>query len=261
MNLHIASLLSSALSALPLAAWWGWHDRGDCWLPFSLLLPVTGFMTLNMLETALMRRRALVGMYLKPESLAARLLCRRFVLVTWQVIKAVMLGLVLFTEAPRWPAWLWLVLGIDLLLLLPLYWRVCIWLESQVRAGRRNIMARRLLLPVNTGLLVLAIAVGQMLAPRPDYSRMDWEATAVHAAGQVGVQCGFIAPVARLAAMRDALAERLIQRMPGNTWIMMGTWLAYFLWSGLVFWAWTRLILGGLGVRDSLDFLEDRRCD
>ncbi len=255
---YIATLL---FSALPLAAWWAWHDKGGCWLSFLLLLPVTGFMTLNMLETALMRRRALAGMYLRPQSFLARLLCRKSFLAAWQVIKAVVLALLLFMEAPAWPAWLWAVLGLDLLLLPVLYLWLQGWLAGQVRQGRRNILSRRLLLGLNTGILVGVLAVTQLFIPRADYTGLGWRETAIQAAEKVDTACDYLAPLVRLGAMRDALGSRLVQTLPRQGWPGLGAWLLYFLWSGLVFWAWSRLMLGGLGAGQALEYLEEKRCE
>ncbi len=261
MNPVIASFLSSLLPALPLAAWWGLHDKAGCWLPFMLLLPATGFMALNMLETALMRRRALAGMYLRPQSVLARLLCRKSFLAAWQVVKAVVLALLLFMEAPGWPAWLWVVLGLDLLLLPVMYQWLRGWLAGQVRQERRNILARWLLLGLNTGLLVGVLAVAQLFISRADYAGLGWRETAIQSAEKVDTACDYLAPLVRLGGMRDALASRLVQALPRQGWPTLGAWLLYFMWSGLVFWAWSRLILGGLGAGQALKYLEDDRCD
>jgi hypothetical protein len=230
-------------------------------LPFLLLAPVAAFMALNMLETALMRRRALAGMYLRPDSFLARLLCRQSLLTAWQLLKAVVLGLLLFLESPRWPSWLWAVLGLDLLLLGVLEPRVRRWLESQVRGERRDILARWLLLSVNTVLLVLVLAVAQLFLPRPDYTGLGWEDAALQAAGTLDMACDSLAPVVRLGAMRDALAEWLIQHLPLGGWLSLSAWLVYFVWSGLVFWAWSRLVLGALGAPGALKCIREGRCD
>ena len=261
MNLTPMALVTLLFAVMPLALWRIFHGQAGCWLPFLLLAPVAAFMALNMLETALMRRRALAGMYLRPESFLARLLCRKSFLAVWQMVKAVVLALLLFMEAPGWPAWLWGVLGVDFLLLPFLYLWLLGWLSGQVRQGRRNILSRRLLLGLNTGLLVGVLAVAQLFVPRADYAGLGWRETAIQAAAKVDTACEYLAPVVRLGVMRDALASRFIQAMPGQGWATLGAWLLYFMWSGLVFWAWSRLILGGLGAGQALEYLEDGRCD
>ncbi|WP_456373103.1 hypothetical protein [Thiolapillus sp.] len=257
----LSSLLWMLSAILPLLLWVRFQSAAACGLAFVLLAPVTAFMALNMLETALMRRRALIGMYLEPGSFLARLLCRKKFLAAWQVIKAVALALILFVEAPAWPVWLWSLLALNLILLPLVYSRIRKWIAPQLRAGRRNIVARRLFLSLNTAVLLLVLVVAQMFVPRSDYSRMSWEETSRHAVATAEIGCEYLAPLARLAALRDALTEWLIQRIPNHAWARAGAWVAYFLWSGLVFWAWNRLMLGGLGARDALRMLEDRSCD
>ncbi|WP_457675028.1 hypothetical protein [Thiolapillus sp.] len=254
------SLFMMLVAVMPLGLWGVFHARADCRAGWVLLAAVSVFMALNMLESALMRRRALAGMYLRPDGLLARLLCRKTVLVIWQLLKAVALGLLLFMETPGWPSWLWAVLILNLVLLQPAYLGMRRWLSAQVQAGRRNIIARRLLLSLNTGILLLVLAAAQMFLPRADYSRMSWEETSRHAIRTVEVRCEHLAPLARLSALRDALTEWLIQHIPLHEGMRLGAWLVYFLWSGLVFWAWSRLVLGGLGARESLDFLVEDAC-
>jgi hypothetical protein len=250
-------------AVLPLLLWVWFQSATGCWPGFLLMLPVLGLISLNMLESALLRRRALAGMYLRPDSFVARWLCRRTWLMIWQVTKALVLVLLLFVEATAWPPWLWVVLLLDLLLFPFLYALLRRWLTPQLQAGRRDILARQLLVIVNTLLLILVITTGRMAQPRPDYSSLDWQEAATHASEQTRVGCELIAPLARLAALRDALLERLVAEsvtLSHSMWLGLLGWLLYFFWSGLVFWALSRLLSAGLGLRHTLAYLLDESC-
>lgn len=260
----IFDLLLMFLATLSLLLWGNLHESIGCGLLFVLMLSVVGLIALNMLEAALMRRRALLGMYLQPGSMLSRLLCRKTFLMMWQILKAVVLGFLLFVESTGWPVWVWGLLGLDLLLLYPTYLWLRRWVTGQVKSKRQNIVARRMLLTLNTLLLLLLLVVGQMLTPRTDYSTMNWQETATLAAEDVRVGCNILAPLVRLTAVRDALTERLMVRnmhVAANAWAGLGVWSLYFLWSGLVLWAWSRLLIGALGARDALRYLEESTCD
>ncbi len=264
MSASILDLLLMLLATLSLLLWGNLHASVSCGLLFVLMLPVVALIALNMLETALMRRRALVGMYLQPGSLLSRLLCRKAFLMLWQMLKAVVLGFVLFVESTGWPLWVWGLLGLDLLLLYPAHAGLRIWLAGQVKEMRRNIIARRMLVSLNTLVLLMLLVAGQMLTPRTDYSDMNWQETASHVAAGVQIDCEIMAPLARLAGLRDALTERLMVRgmlAAGSAWTGLGIWLLYFLWSGLVLWAWSRLLIGALGAGDALRYLQESSCD
>jgi hypothetical protein len=264
MSASILDLLLTLIAILSLLLWGNLHESAGCGLLFVLMLPAVALIALNMLETALMRRRALVGMYLQPGSLLSRLLCRKAFLMIWQILKAVVLGFVLFVESTGWSLWVWGLLGLDLLLLYPAYAGLRIWLAGQVKEIRRNIVARRVLVSLNTLVLLMLLVVGQMLMPRTDYSDMSWQEAATLVAEDVQMDCDIMAPLVRLAALRDALTERLMVRSmltAGSAWTGLGIWLLYFLWSGLVLWAWSRLLIGALGARDALRYLEERTCD
>lgn len=85
-------------------------------------------------------------------------------------------------------------------------------LQGQVKAGAQGIIARHLLVTVNTLILALLLAGGWMFEPQTDYRDMSWQATAVYAAQQ-------------------ALVEKLVRQgleMLTNTWGKLAGWLLFF---------------------------------
>ncbi|WP_294078524.1 hypothetical protein, partial [Thiolapillus sp.] len=177
-------LLYMLFPCLLLLGWAMWSDSLPCVGVLLLMLPVLALIVLNMLEVALLRRRALVGMYLEGENWLSRLMCRKAVLFLWQVTKATVLVFILFVEALDWPPWFWLLLMMDIPVLFFTSHRLEQSLQGQVKAGAQGIIARHLLVTVNTLILALLLAGGWMFEPQTDYRDMSWQATAVYAAQQ-----------------------------------------------------------------------------
>ena len=256
-------LLYMLFPGLLLLGWVMWSDSLPCVGVLLLMLPVLALIVLNMLEVALLRRRALVGMYLEGESWLSRLMCRKAVLFLWQVTKATVLVFILFVEALDWPPWFWLLLLLDIPVLFFTSHRLEQSLQGQVKAGAQGIIARRLLVTVNTLILALLLAGGWMFEPQTDYRDMSWQATAVYAAQQEQLHCELLAPLARTKAVQQALVERLVRQgleMLTNTWGKLAGWLLFFFWSGLSLWAWSRMLLAPLIQKVDLDRLMHKGC-
>jgi len=259
----IIRLLYMLLPGLLLLGWTLEKDSLSCTGVFLLMLPVSGLVALNMLEVALLRRRALVGMYLQGESWLSRLMCRKMLLLLWQVVKATVLVFILFVEALDWPPWFWLLLLGDI----PVLFLASHWLHgklrSQVKSGALGIITRRLLVTANTLMLALMLAGGQMFVLQTDYSGMSWQETAVYAAQQETLRCELLAPLARAKAVQQALAGRLIRQSLetlSNTWGRLAGWLLFFFWSGLSLWAWSRMLLAPLIQKADMDRIIVRGC-
>ncbi len=238
-------LLYMLFPCLLLLGWAMWSDSLPCVGVLLLMLPVLALIVLNMLEVALLRRRALVGMYLEGENWLSRLMCRKAVLFLWQVTKATVLVFILFVEALDWPPWFWLLLMMmDIPVLFFTSHRLEQSLQGQVKAGAQGIIARHLLVTVNTLILALLLAGGWMFEPQTDYRDMSWQATAVYAAQQ-------------------ALVEKLVRQgleMLTNTWGKLAGWLLFFFWSGLSLWAWSRMLLAPLIQKTDLDRIMHKGC-
>lgn len=256
-------LLYMLFPGLLLLGWAMWSDSLPCAGVLLLMLPVLALIVLNMLEVALLRRRALVGMYLKGESWLSRLMCRKAVLFLWQVTKATVLVFILFVEALDWPPWFWLLLLVDIPVLFFTSHRLEQSLQGQVKAGAQGIIARRLLVTVNTLILALLLAGGRMFEPQTDYRDMSWQETAVYAAQQEQLHCELLAPLVRTKAVQQALVERLVRQgleILTNTWGKLAGWLLFFFWSGLSLWAWSRMLLAPLIQKTDLDRIIHKGC-
>lgn len=246
-----------------LLGWVIWRDSLACSAVFALMLPVVGLIALNMLEVALMRRRAMVGMYLHGGSWLSRLLCRKVLLSIWQVIKATFFTFVLFMAVLDWQAWFWMLLLADALLVLVLNQRLLALLQTQVKAAQEGIIARQILVTANTLLLALLLASGQMFESQPDYKNLSWQDTAIHAAQKEQLQCELLAPLVRVQAMQQALAGRFVRRgleTVEHSWGRVVGWLLFFFWSGLSLWAWSRMLLGTLISRLDMDRMTRHSC-
>ncbi|HID46829.1 MAG TPA: hypothetical protein EYP34_13895 [Chromatiaceae bacterium] len=246
-----------------LLGWALWKENLSCLILLVLMLPVLGLITLNMLEVALMRRRALVGMYLHADSWLSRLLCRRMFLLFRQVLKGVFFTFILFVEVLDWPAWFWWLTLADVLLV----YMADAWLRNllvkQVKPGQGGVIARRMLVTVNTLVLALLLATGQLFEKQVDYTGMSWQETAVHGAQQERVQCELIAPLVRLQTMQHALAGRFVHQgleAVSSIWSRMAGWLLFFFWSGLSLWAWSRMLLGTLIRKPDVDQMVRSGC-
>jgi len=256
-------LLYLLFPGLLLLGWSMGKDSLSCMPALLLMLPVAGLIALNMLEVSLMRRRAMVGMYLHSASRLARLLCRKLFLLLWQVLKAAFFTFILFVEVLDWSAWFWLVLLTDALALFVMNHRLQQMLQGQVKAGQEGIIARRILVTLNTLVLVLLLATGQLFERQIDYRDLSWQETAMHAAQQQ-LQCELLAPLVRVQAIQQALAGRFVRQgleSVSSSWSRIFGWLLFFFWSGLSFWAWSRMLLGTLICKPDIERMVRQGCE
>jgi len=223
-----------------------------------LLVPAVMLMAWNMLEPAVMRRRAFVSQYLLPERLLSRWLSRHFILTLWQILKAMVLVTVLMVTALKWPGWMLLVLLLDVLVVLAFHHLLQGFMWRQARHWVADILARRLLVWCNALLLVPAVVGGELITEHPDYRPLDWESTLGEALSSVRVGCELFAPLARAGAGQEAIAWRLMQLgMEGvsDEQVALAAWLLFLATSTLALWAWSRLLSGSLMDARGLGFL------
>jgi len=217
------------------------------------------FLLLGVTETALLRRRAVLSVYLRAESWLFRLLRGGAVLVTWQTIKALALGVLLLIGAVSWRAEIWALLGLDALVLGFLYRAAESALRRHARPGFSGMLSRRLLLRLNAVLILVAVVAVELHTAQPDLRGLGLVEAVEAQVTQVGAACEGVAILARGAAALDALgwwlAETQLTR-PELAAVAPAAWLA-FLGATLGFvWAYSRLLLGALvspsAVRDLL---------
>jgi hypothetical protein len=232
-----------------LLAWHTWYGSAPCLLALGFLVPMVFFVLLGVTETALLRRRAVLSMYLRPESWLFRLLRGGAVLIAWQTIKALALGVLLLVASVSWEPEVWAVLGLDALLLALLFRAADGLLGPHARPGYAGMLVRRLLVPINSGLLLLAVVVVELHTAQPDLRGISLVEAIEAQVAQAGAACAGVAILARAAAALDALgwwlAETQLTR-PELVAVAPAAWLAFLAVSLGFVWAYSRLLLGVL---------------
>jgi hypothetical protein len=245
-----------------LIAGWAWlllwhlyHKWVPCPVALGLLVPIAFAITLGMAESALLRRRALLNMYLRAESVLFRLFRGGALLIAWQTAKALALAILLFVGSTAWRLETWLVLGLDVLLLAPGYVLLVRLTASQARGGYQAMLARRVLTPINTlGVMVVILAV-EFHAPHPDLRGLTLIDALTDRVTQVQTTCQGVGILARAGAAVDTmswwLAETQLSRVE-LTAMAPAAWLAFLAASLTFLWAWSRFLLGLLVSPSSL---------
>ena len=260
-------------TAVRLVAAWGWlflwhlgYGYLDCPAALALLVPTVLFIMLAMTETAMLRRRAFLNLYLRPESVLFRLLRGGALLHLRQMLKALLLGVLLAIGSVSWSPETWLVLGADTVVLAGAYVLTVRVASSHARPEFQGMLARRLLTPVNTLALTLVITLVELHSPHPDLRDLTLIDAVRERMEQVEAACEGVGILTRGGTAVETiswwLAETQLTR-PRAQSIAPLAWLA-FLGSSLTFlWAWSRLLLGTLvppsRLRDLLT--SDRRED
>lgn len=247
-----------------LVAWIGLAPTLGCGGLLILLLPAVSLLGWNMLESAMMRRRAFVNQYLVPGRLLSRSLSRHLFLTLWQIVKAMVLAVVLMVTALKWPGWMLLLLLLDVLVALALYHLLLRLMQRQARPWVAGILARRLLVWGNAMLLVLVVVAGELVTEHPDYRPRDWSGTLGEALSSVQVACELFAPLARAGAGQEAIAWRLMQlgvEGVSSDHLVLLAWLLFLAASTLALWAWSRLLSGSLIDARGLAFLAGEEFD
>ena len=258
MTGEINNLARLMLVWIWLVAWIGLAPTLGCFGLLLLLMPAVILIGWNMLESAMMRRRAFINQYLVPGRLLSRWLSRHLFLTLWQIVKGMGLVVVLMVTALRWPGWMLLLLLLDVLVALALYHLLLRLMQRQAKSWVAGILARRLLVWSNAMLLVLAVVAGELLTEHPDYRPLDWSGTLGEALSSVQVGCELFAPLARAGAGQEAIAWRLMQlgiQGVSSEHLMLLAWLLFLTASTLAVWAWSRLLSGSLIDAQGLRFL------
>jgi hypothetical protein len=248
---------SSGGGILPrlLLAWaWllGWHllhAQIDCpGLLLTALVPGV-LITLSMAEHGFLRRRAFLQVYLEPTGMLYRLLRGGVWMLTWQIIKALFLTVILLVEAVSWERALWIVLGLDLLLVTGLYRWLTRRLEKQVQSDFVAMLTRDYLIKLNAGLLFVVILIGSFYLPQPDYRGLTLPEAVEYQTAQSGVGCAAFSALTRLAAAKDAAAWWAARHWLGTlrdpNLSLLG-WIVFLASTGLASWAYSRMLLGTL---------------
>jgi hypothetical protein len=240
-------LITLGLAWAGLFLWNRLFPATHCLVALAISAVVVEVIALGMLEHALLRRRAFIGMYLKEQGWLFRLLRGGALLLIWQVVKAMGLATVLLVESVLWTGWIWTVLGIDVLFLAVAYPWVCRRLAAQVRPEYVEMLARRFLVFANTVFFSWVVAVVSYYTPHKDYRAMTLLEAAQHEALQVQSKCQAFAVIARISAAKNAaswwLAERWLGEVGPHPFAWLG-WLVFLVLSAAFMWAYSRFLLG-----------------
>jgi len=243
----LQSLLLMSLAWLWLYTWSLLQAYSPCWVWLVFITPVITIMALGMLESALMRRHALVGMYLKPSGWLYQLVRGGMFMLIWQIIKALGFGLFLFVEMAIWSAWVWGLLLFDVLVLWALFQSITHWLRPYLKPGYAEMFTRHYLVLINTALGACLFAFISFYMPHTNYSELSWQAAADYAVRQVTVECDVLAALARISALKEVtgwwVAQNWLPQVPNST-LAIGGWVLFFLSAAAFFWGFSRFVLG-----------------
>ncbi len=249
MTWGINNLAGPLLAWFWMVAWIGLAPSLRCAGVVLLLVPAVTLVAWNMVEPVVMRRCAFVSRYLLPGASLARWLSRHLLLSLWQILKALALVVVLLVAAPQWPLWMLALLLADALVASWIYRGVVHLLRGQLKPAVAAVVGRRILVWINTALLVGAVVAGELVSSHPDYRALGWSGTLEEALSSVHFGCELLAPLARAGAGREAIAWRLMQlgvEGLSNRYLELAAWLLFLAASTLALWAWSRLLAGSL---------------
>lgn len=246
---YLAALARTGIGAGLLAGWVWFAPHIACWGHWATLLLLTTLIAISGIEQALYRRRAFVGMYLRPTSRLYRLLRGGYLLVALALLKALIIALILLSQALFWPGWIWLLLALDLWLYVALYQGAVRLIGQAVRPGYVGMFARVLLDRVHTLILALIVCTGLFLTPHFDYRASTILRAMEHAVAMAPRLCPILDPwVALIAAWHGAgwwLAQQALV-LDSARFLVIVAWLLFLLASAAFTWAWTRLLAGCL---------------
>ena len=226
------------------------------WLPepwrSGLFLPLWGLVAwlifTGCLESARLRRATWLGQYLLESSPWHRLLRGGVLMVGWNLLLAIGLGLLMLVKLSLLPAALWAVL----LLAMPLLAWLTVFmhqrLQAHVKPSALAALGRRLLVPVATVALMLGYLLLALALSQPDMIGLPWDrAMAVNLDTEQRALMRF-GVLERLYQLLDLTLMWALQNTLGD--VETGGLLAILGWSLLLLttatflWAWVRVLVG-----------------
>jgi len=230
-----------------LLAWHLLYPRADCMgLLVAALVPAL-LITLSMAEHDFLRRRAFLQVYLRPTGLLYRLLRGGFALLDWQILKALVLATILLIEVVGWDLAVWIILGLDLVLVATLFPWLARTLGGQVQPVFIEMLTRGYLLKLNAGVLFVAILVSSFYLPHPDFRGVALAEAVQFQIEQGQSGCVTFNVLTRLAAAKDAAAWWAARHWLGTLQdpnLSLFGWVVFLAATGLASWAYSRMLLG-----------------
>jgi hypothetical protein len=238
-----------SLAALGVAVWPRLASRLDCFWSALYIAPFWWLIGASMVESAALRRRAFIHVYLSPGAILARLLHPGVLLVAVQGVKSGVLVLFLLVSALGLSvAQVGLLLG-DVLVLLLLQSLLGRLAGQQVRADIREPLLRHWAHWLNALFLWLALPAAALLSGGGRFAGMDWDQALLTSARQVQAGCDSLALLARLQAATQALPGWLADNLSAGPGVagQAVLWSLLLLSAGVSFlfaWAYSRLLSG-----------------
>ncbi len=243
------ALARAALTTGLLLLWTAFGSHSGCVGTVAINVILAAIIAAGGIEYGLLRRRAWVGMYLRLDSQLYRLLRGGLVIITLEIAKALLIALILLLQALFWPLWIWLALGLDVVIFVALHQALQRRLHRHVQAGFSGMLTRAVLLRVHTIALTLVISVGLFLTPAYDYGEFSLLKAIEHGATLVRVPCPWLETLIHVIAAWNTFGWWLTQHtlaIDAIRPLAIFAWLVFLLASATFTWGWTRLLAGTL---------------
>jgi uncharacterized membrane protein len=252
MRRPLGSLAGMGALWCALLLWRSSADRLGCTLSAVFLVLVVLLVALSATEVAFYRRHAFLAQFLQPGSILFRLLRRKSLVVLFQLVRSVLLGLVVLISALMFEPAEWLALFVDVVLMQILLLAFSELLRAQVKTPYRLPLARHWALRANAAVLWASLVLIQFFSAHEDYTGLRWEDVALFSASRLNLGCDVLAVLARLHALGEALALWAGQNLlvglgrPAQALMAWLVFVASFGASFLVAWAYSRVLAGVL---------------
>lgn len=240
-----------ALQLTALLVLFAWPQLPDPYLGWAMLplWAMAGWLIFaSTLETARLRRRVWLEQYLLPASVWHRWLRGGLLMGIWHMLVSALLALFMLVNLWQLDAALWLLLAAHL----PLLWLSNNYLARRlgghIQARFVAALQRRLLVPLNALVLLLAYVLISLLLSQPDMRGMNWaDAITVHMQASESRM-----PLLAFSDRARQILELTMQWAMQNTWgdadqsglLGLLAWSLLLLAGGAFIWAWIRMQVG-----------------
>ncbi len=230
----------------------GWRllpEPAHGWLFFPVWVAATWMIFIGSHEAALMRRRAWLSQYLVEQSRYHRLLRGGVLLFGWHLALATLLALFMLVKLSLLSPWLWGVMLLNIPLLALIVSTLDARMRSHVKPRIRPALVRRIAVPLDAALMVLAYLAVALALTQPNLIGLSWnEAVTFHLPGSSS-QLAVLAFFERAYLLADLTLQWALQNTLGDTdhsgWMALAGWTLLLLTSTAFIWAYVRLLVGG----------------
>ncbi|WP_339843627.1 hypothetical protein [uncultured Halopseudomonas sp.] len=264
MSAVLAHVMLTGLRGLLIIIFSGWtllSDPLQGWLFLPLWMLASWLILSSSLEAARLRRRAWLEQYLLPGSWWVRWLHGGLLMLFWHLSWAVLLALFMLVRLLQLESVLWLLLASSLPLLWLLEAGLAKGLRDHAKPQLRTVLARRLLVPIAAGVLVLGYLLVMLNLSQPDMRGMGLaQALSVNLPTEHS-NLTLLSLLQRSYQLFDitlqwSLQNALGDRDTGGTLGVLA-WSLLLLGGGAFIWAWTRLLVGVATLRERITMATD----